>query len=95
MKFSVLVDRVEPMERFSFRWHPFAIDPDYDYSKEPTTLVVFELCEADGGVLLTITESGFDQIPVARRIQALESNDKGWAHQTILIEKYLASEEQF
>ena len=93
MRFSVMVDRVEPMERFSFRWHPFAIDPNYDYSKEPTTLVVFELREADGGVLLTITESGFGQIPAARRAQALESNDKGWAHQTKLIEKYLAREE--
>jgi hypothetical protein len=81
------------MKRFSFRWHPFAIDPDYDYSKEPTTLVVFELREADDGVLLTITESGFDQIPIARRTQALESNEKGWAYQTKLIEKYLALEE--
>jgi uncharacterized protein YndB with AHSA1/START domain len=95
MQFSVLVDRVEPMERFSFRWHPFAIDPDCDYSKEPTTLVVFELREVDGGVLLSITESGFNQIPVARRTQALASNDTGWAHQTKLIEKYLAREEQF
>ena len=93
MQFSVLVDRVKPTERFSFRWHLFAIDPNYDYSKEPTTLVVFELREADGGVLLTITESGFDQIPAARRTQAFESNDKGWAHQTKLIEKYLAREE--
>jgi uncharacterized protein YndB with AHSA1/START domain len=93
MRFSVLVDRIEPMKRFSFRWHPFAIDPDYDYSKEPTTLVVFELREADDGVLLTITESGFDQIPIARRTQALESNEKGWAYQTKLIEKYLALEE--
>jgi uncharacterized protein YndB with AHSA1/START domain len=93
MRFSILVDRIEPMKRFSFRWHPFAIDPDFDYSKEPTTLVVFELREPDGGVLLTITESGFDQIPVARRTQALESNEKGRAHQARLIEKYLAREE--
>jgi len=93
MRFSVMVDRVEPMERFSFRWHPFAIDPNYDYSRDPTTLVAFELREADGAVLLTITESGFDQIPAPRRARALESNDEGWAHQTRLIEKYLAREE--
>jgi len=92
MQFSLWVERIEPMERFSFRWHPFAIDPAYDYSKEPTTLVVFELCESEGGILLTITESGFDQIPIARRVQAFESNDKGWTHQTKLIEKYLARE---
>ena len=92
MQFSLWVERIEPMERFSFRWHPFAIDPAYDYSKEPMTLVVFELRESEGGILLTITESGFDQIPIARRVQAFESNDKGWAHQTKLIEKYLARE---
>ena len=92
MRFSLLVEQIEPMERFSFRWHPFAIDPNYDYSKEPTTLVVFELHELDGGILLTITESGFDQIPLTRRTQARESNDAGWMYQTKLIEKYLARE---
>jgi hypothetical protein len=78
------------MERFSFRWHPYAIDPTIDYSKEPTTLVTFELAKADDGILLTITESGFEQIPAARRSQAFEANDGGWTHQTKLIEKYLA-----
>ena len=94
MKFSILVERIEPMERFSFRWHPFAIDPEYDYSKEPTTRVDFELRETDTGILLVITESGFDQIPITRRAQALGANDKGWTYQTRLIERYLAREEQ-
>src|SRR5512133_2058693 len=43
--FDVSVEQVEPMRRFSFRWHPFAVDPAVDYSREPTTLVVFELEE--------------------------------------------------
>lgn len=90
VRFLILVEQIAPMERFSFRWHPFAIDPDHDYSTEPTTLVVFELRETEGGTLLTITESGFDQIPAARRTQAREANDGGWAHQTKLVEKYLA-----
>jgi len=88
--FQIFVERIEPMELFSFRWHPFAIDPGYDYSKEPTTLVTFELADTDNGVLLTITESGFEHIPVARRAQAFEANDGGWTHQKKLIEKYLA-----
>lgn len=94
MKWSALVERIEPMQRFSFRWHPFAIDPEHDYAKEPTTLVTFELCETGDGILLTITESGFDQIPIARRVQAFEANDEGWAHQTRLIKQYLAHEAQ-
>jgi uncharacterized protein YndB with AHSA1/START domain len=90
--FKIFVERIEPMERFSFRWHPYAIDPTIDYSKEPTTLVTFALAQADDGILLTITESGFEQIPAARRKQAFEANDGGWTYQTRLIEKYLANQ---
>jgi uncharacterized protein YndB with AHSA1/START domain len=90
MPFHMLVERIEPMQRFAFRWHPFAIEPDRDYSKEATTLVTFELTETADGILLTITESGFDQLPEARRAQAFDSNSEGWAHQCRLIEKYLA-----
>jgi len=87
--FEIFVDRIEPMHRLSFRWHPYAVDPGVDYSKEPTTLVAFDLEEAPGGTLLTITESGFDKIPLARRAQAFAANEGGWAKQTQLIEKYL------
>ena len=90
LPWRVVVERIEPMELFSFRWHPYAIDPAYDYSGEPMTLVTFELAETEGGTLLTITESGFDQIPPDRRAKAMESDDAGWTHQTGLIEKYLA-----
>jgi uncharacterized protein YndB with AHSA1/START domain len=86
---TFVVDRIEPMRRFSFRWHPYAIEPGVDYSKEPMTLVAFELKEAPGGTLLTVTESGFDRIPLARRAQAFQANEGGWEHQTRLIEKYL------
>ena len=89
--FEIEVERVEPMRRLSFRWHPFAMDAAVDYSKEPTTLVVFELEEVPGGTRLTITESGFDRLPPARRAKALEMNAGGWDAQTRLVEKYLAA----
>lgn len=89
--FEFHVERIEPMRLFSFRWHPFAVDPAIDYSKEPMTLVAFELEEAPGGTMLTITESGFDRIPVERRAKAFEANEGGWAAQARLIEKYLAA----
>jgi uncharacterized protein YndB with AHSA1/START domain len=88
--FEFFVDRIEPMRRLSFRWHPYAVEPGVDYSKEPTTLVVFELEKVPGGTLLTISESGFDQIPLERRAKAFAANEGGWAKQTTLIEKYLA-----
>ena len=87
--FEIVVDRIEPMRLFSFRWHPFAVDPGHDYSQDPTTRVVFELQEAPGGTLLTITESGFDRIPPARRAKAFAANDEGWTAQARVIEKYL------
>jgi uncharacterized protein YndB with AHSA1/START domain len=86
----VMVERIEPMTLFSFRWHPYALDPATDYTKEPMTLVTFELQDARDGILLTITESGFEQLPATRRAKTLESNDSGWGHQTRLIGKYLA-----
>lgn len=90
MRFQILVEQIEPMNRFSFRWHPFAVDPNYDYAQEPMTLVTFELADAKDGTLLTITETGFEQIPPARRRQAFTANDGGWTHQSRLIEKYLS-----
>jgi len=88
--FEFWIERIEPMRRISFRWHPFAIEPGVDYSSEPTTLIEFELADAAGGILLTITESGFDAIPLARRARAFAANDGGWTAQTRLIAKYLA-----
>lgn len=85
------VDAIDPPQRISFRWHPFAIDDSVDYSAEPTTLIVFQLDEVEGGTRLTITESGFDNIPLARRAKAFEMNTGGWEAQAKLIEKYLAA----
>jgi uncharacterized protein YndB with AHSA1/START domain len=90
MKVGFIVDRIEPMRLFSFRWHPFGIDPNYDYSKEPTTLVEFTLEPKDGGTQLTIVESGFDAIPIERRSDAFEADDEGWEAQAKMIAKYLA-----
>lgn len=87
--FEIVIEEIRPESRFSFRWHPHAIDSAVDYSAEPTTLVVFELQDAADGILLTVTESGFDGIPIERRSTAFTSNDRGWGLQVQAIEKYL------
>jgi uncharacterized protein YndB with AHSA1/START domain len=89
VSFEMVVDSIEPMQRFAFRWHPYAVEPGVDYAKEPMTLVEILLEAVSGGTLLTIIESGFDRIPLARRAKAFAANDGGWAKQTTLIEKYL------
>ncbi|SHG77972.1 Uncharacterized conserved protein YndB, AHSA1/START domain [Kaistia soli DSM 19436] len=88
--FRIRIEQIDPMHLFSFRWHPFAVDPSKSYDTEPTTLVTFQLADVEGGTLLTITESGFDQLPIDRRRSALEANDGGWEHQAKLVAKYLA-----
>src|SRR5580698_2938534 len=77
-RFNITVEQMESEQLFSFRWHPFAIDPGVDYSSEPTTLVVFALELTADGVLLTVTESGFDRIPLERRAKAFAANEQGW-----------------
>jgi uncharacterized protein YndB with AHSA1/START domain len=75
------VQKLEPERLFSFTWHPYAVDPKVDYSKEPQTLVEFKLEKTPTGTRLLLTESGFDRIPAARRMEAFRMNDGGWTEQ--------------
>src|SRR5438874_5719114 len=86
---EMLVERIDPERYFSYRSHLYSVDPAVDYSAEPTTLVEFMLEETDGGTALTIVESGFDRIPVARRAEAFRMNDNGWTDQIKQLAKYV------
>jgi uncharacterized protein YndB with AHSA1/START domain len=86
---EVIVERMDPEKLFSYRWHPYAVDPAIDYSEEPTTLVEFHLEEASGGTMLTVVESGFDRIPRERRAEAFRMNSEGWAGQLGNIERHV------
>lgn len=80
--FDVVVERIEPQDLFSFRWHPYPVDPAVDYAAEEPTLVTFTLRDAPGkGTLLTVEESGFDKVPPHRRLEAFRMNDRGWGAQ--------------
>ena len=79
---EIQVERVEPESYFSYRWHPYAIDPGIDYSAEPTTLVEFHLEDSPEGTAVTITESGFDRLPASRRAEAFRMNEGGWSSQS-------------
>lgn len=80
--FDVVIERIEPQDLFSFRWHPYAVEPSVDYSHEQPTLVTFTLKDAPGnGTLLTVVESGFDNVPPERRLEAFRMNSRGWEAQ--------------
>jgi uncharacterized protein YndB with AHSA1/START domain len=83
------IERMEAERYFSYRWHPYPIDPAVDYSVEPTTLVEFTLDEVEGGTSVTIVESGFDAIPLARRAEAFRMNDQGWGGQINNLARYV------
>ncbi len=87
---EVVVQKMEPERLFSFTWHPYAIDPDVDYSDETPTLVEFRLEETANGTLLRLIESGFDKLPAARRLEAFRMNDGGWTEQMKNIERHVA-----
>jgi uncharacterized protein YndB with AHSA1/START domain len=75
------IERMEPERLLAFRWHPYAVDTSVDYSNEPMTLVEIALSPTSDGTQITVTESGFDAIPAARRAKAFEMNSGGWAAQ--------------
>ncbi|MDB5172491.1 MAG: Activator of Hsp90 ATPase 1 family protein [Phycisphaerales bacterium] len=88
---EVVVQKMEAERLFSFHWHPYAVDPKVDYSKEPPTLVEFRLEKTAAGTLLVVTESGFDAIPAARRDEAFRMNSGGWTQQMKNIETHVTN----
>jgi uncharacterized protein YndB with AHSA1/START domain len=94
VKFQMTIEKMEPPHTFSWRWHPGMPEPGLDYSKEPTTLVVFQLKEVPGGTELTVVESGFDRLSLARRARVFAENDKGWEIQLASIGRFLDASAQ-
>lgn len=86
--FDMTVEKIEPEVYFAYRWHPYPLPADVDYSGEPTTLVEFHLKDQPGGTLLTVIESGFDKIPAHRRDLAFRMNNDGWVGQMGNIQRY-------
>lgn len=81
LRMEVVTEAIEPERRFAFWWHPYAIDPDIDYTTEAPTLVEFTLEPSGTGTRLRVVESGFDRLPPHRRDEAFRMNERGWAAQ--------------
>jgi len=90
LRMELTVERMEPETFFSYRWHPYAVDPRTNYSSEPTTLVEFRLEDVKEGTRVTIAESGFDRIPRRRRDEARRMNAKGWAEQVRNLKRHVS-----
>jgi uncharacterized protein YndB with AHSA1/START domain len=90
LRWHATVTKMESPHLFAFTWHPYAVDPEADYSEEPPTLVEFRLQAIASGTRLTIVESGFDALPSHRRDIALRMNDRGWTEQVKNIQSHVA-----
>ena len=77
-RFRVQFVEMTPPTRFVWRWHPGRVDPAVDYSKEPRTTVTFTLEPTTEGTLLHVSETGFDEISLARRAAVYKDNSNGW-----------------
>jgi len=81
LAWEATIQKMEAPRYFSLTWHPYAVDPTADYSKETPTLVEFRLEPTADGTRLFLTESGFEAVPGARRLEAFRMNDGGWTEQ--------------
>ncbi|MDA8743699.1 SRPBCC family protein [Rubripirellula amarantea] len=89
VRMEVITTAIEPTSYFAFRWHPYAVETDVDYSNETPTLVEFRLEPKNAGTRVTVTESGFDALPASRKDEAFRMNDGGWSAQIQNIAQYV------
>ena len=89
MRFRVRVTEMTPPKRLVWRWHPGAVDPNVDYSREPETTVTFSLEPAGGGTRLTVAETGFDEIALERRAKVFADNTQGWQDVVAAIQQHV------
>ncbi len=91
---EALIEKMEPGRLFSYTWAQIEFHDQEryspDYSQAPRTLVEFRLEKTASGTLLTVTESGFENVPAGWRATAQRGNEGGWALQMKNIEGYLA-----
>ena len=87
-RFQVRVLEMTPPRRFAWQWHPGAVDPAVDYAREAWTTVTFTLEPSAAGTRLSVAETGFNDISLARRAKVFQDNTQGWAEVIVWIQKY-------
>ena len=87
-RFLVRFTEITPPRRFAWQWHPGAVDPAVDYSREPWTTVTFTLEPSGRGTRLSVSETGFTEISLARRAKVFTDNSQGWTEVIVWIQKY-------
>jgi len=87
-RFLVRFTEMSKPHRFVWQWHPGAVDPAVDYSREPWTTVTFTLEPSGSGTRLSVSETGFNEISLTRRAKVFADNSGGWTEVIVWIQKY-------
>ena len=87
-RFKVTIVEMTPPHRFVWQWHPGAADPAVDYSKETPTTVTFTLEPSGTGTRLSVAETGFDNVSLARRAKVFADNSGGWTQVIVWIQQH-------
>ena len=88
-RFRVRITEMIPPRRFVWEWHPGEVDPGVDYSREPRTTVTFTLEPTARGTRLSVSETGFDEISLARRAKVYKDNSQGWPEVLVWLQKHV------
>jgi uncharacterized protein YndB with AHSA1/START domain len=88
-RFRVVIAELTPPRRVVWRWHPGEVDPAVDYSREPQTVVTFTLERTAAGTRVSVSETGFDEIALARRAKAYADNSQGWTEVTVWLKTHV------
>jgi uncharacterized protein YndB with AHSA1/START domain len=88
VRFRVRFVEMTPPTRFVWQWHPGAVDPTVDYSKEFRTTVTFTLHPMEGGTRVSLAETGFNEVSLARRAKVFGDNNQGWTEVLVWLSNY-------
>jgi uncharacterized protein YndB with AHSA1/START domain len=88
-RFPVRIVELTAPRRVVWQWHPGEVDPATDYSAEPQTTVTFTLEPSARGTRLSVAETGFDAITLARRAKAYADNSQGWTEVLVWLQKHV------
>ena len=87
-RFQVRIAELSAPHRVVWEWHPGAVDPNMDYSTEPRTTVTFTLEPVAGGTRVSVSDTGFDAIALARRAKVYEDNSQGWTEVLVWLQQH-------
>jgi len=87
-RFPVRIVEMSAPRRLVWEWHPGAVDKSVDYSGEPRTTVTFTLEPVGKQTRLSVSETGFDAIGLARRAKVYADNTQGWGEVVVWLQTY-------